>query len=344
MSRLSPMHTTPHTPTRTPRPAPSPAREPSDAMVEQFRSDVLRGLLATEKELPSKYFYDDAGSRLFEQICTVPEYYPTRTELGILHQYAHEMAASLGPRCLLIEYGSGSSCKTRLLIDHLIDPAGYVPVDIARRQLTESSQSLEQDYPWLTIRPLCADFTRALNVPANPADRRVVYFPGSTIGNLAPADVTALLRQTARLCGGTGGLLLGVDLKKEPRLVTEAYNDRDGVTAAFNINLLLRMNRELGADFHVDRFWHHAFYNPAQSRMEMHLVSRQDQQVALNGHRVGFAEGESIRTEYSYKYSDRDLQSLATASGFQVEQVWTDERRFFTVQFWSARPRVGNAD
>ena len=330
MSRLSTVNTHRHSA------APSSERELAESTVEQFRSDVIRGLSASEKELPCKYLYDDAGSRLFEDICNVPEYYPTRTELGILHQYAQEMASALGPRCLLIEYGSGSSCKTRLLIDHLIDPAGYVPVDIAGRQLEESSQALGRDYPWLTIRPLCADFTRALNVPAEPARRRVVYFPGSTIGNLAPAEATALLRRTARLCGEGGGLLLGVDLKKAPRLITEAYNDSQGVTAAFNTNLLLRMNRELGTDFHADRFWHHAFYNPAESRMEMHLVSQQDQQVALDGHCFFFAQGESIRTEYSYKYSDHNLQVLAAASGFDVQEAWTDEHSFFTVQLWSA--------
>ena len=311
------------------------------AAMRLFRDDILRGLSAEERMLPSKYFYDEEGSRLFESICKLPEYYPTRTELSILDNDAPEMAEMLGPECLLIEYGSGSTCKTRLLLNELPDLAGYVPVDIAREQLEESSSALEREYPQLRISPLCSDFTGDLKVPGDAAGkRRVVYFPGSTIGNLTPGEAVGLLRRTARLCGAQGGLLLGVDQKKEPAVLTQAYNDAAGVTAAFNANMLRRINRELGADFRVDQFWHHAFYNPNESRIEMHLVSRQDQWAAVAGHSFFFAEGETLRTEYSYKYSQRGLQGLALAAGFAVERIWTDPRNYFCVEYWT----VGTGD
>ena len=306
----------------------------------EFRSDTLRGLSAEDRTLPSKYLYDEQGSQLFEEICRLPEYYPTRTELGILQDDAPEMADMLGRHCLLIEFGSGSTCKTRLLLDQLADPAGYVPVDIAREQLQESSLALGREYPTLRISPLCADFTTDINLPADAVGkRRVVYFPGSTIGNLTPGEAVALLRRTARLCGPQGGLLLGVDQKKQPSILTQAYNDDAGVTAAFNVNILRRINRELGADFQIDQFWHHAFYNPKESRIEMHLVSRQDQWAAVAGHSFFFAEGETVRTEYSYKYNQRGLQGLALAAGFSVERVWTDPQNYFCVEYW----KVGTA-
>lgn len=306
-----------------------------------FRDDVLCGLSAEVRMLPSKYLYDEEGSRLFERICKLPEYYPTRTELGILRNDAAEMAEMLGSECLLIEYGSGSTCKTRLLLDQLPDLAGYVPVDIAREQLEESSAALEREYPQLRISPLCSDFTGDLQVPRDAVGkRRVVYFPGSTIGNLTPGEAVGLLRRTSRLCGPHGGLLLGVDQKKEPAVLTQAYNDDAGVTAAFNANILRRINRELNADFRVDQFWHHAFYNPNESRIEMHLVSRQDQWAAVAGHSFFFAEGETLRTEYSYKYSERGLQGLAMAAGFNVERIWTDPRNYFCVEYWT----VGTSD
>lgn len=303
----------------------------------RLRLDVLSGLSAGEKELPCKYFYDEAGSELFERICQLPEYYPTRTEIGILAESAGEMAELLGRDCLLIEYGSGSSCKTRLLLDRLSQPAGYIPIDIARTQLQASAQALRERYSDLEVRPLCADFTRPLGVPAvqRPVRRRVVYFPGSTVGNLRPGEAVELLRRTAQLCGRGGGLLIGVDLKKEPRIITEAYNDSLGVTAAFNLNVLQRIQRELGADFEIEQFWHHAFYNPRESRIEMHLISRRDQRVRIAEREFCIMEGESIRTEYSYKYARRDLRNLAEASGFSVESEWTDKRDFFAVQYWA---------
>lgn len=304
---------------------------------DEFREDVLRGLAASQKQLPCKYFYDQLGSQLFDQICELPEYYPTRTELDILRQHAPAMAKLLDCGCLIIEYGSGSGTKTRLLLDNLDSPAAYVPIDIAREQLLSSTAALSREYPAIEIHALHGDFTRDIELPSidGPIRRRVVYFPGSTIGNLRPHEAVDLLRRTARLCGARGGLLLGADLKKEPRMLTAAYNDSAGVTAAFNINLLTRINRELGGDLRVDRFWHHAFYNPAESRIEMHLVSGRDQGARVAGQPVFIAEGESIRTEYSYKYSLRDLHHMAAASGFRVERSWCDERRNFAVQYWS---------
>jgi dimethylhistidine N-methyltransferase len=307
----------------------------SPPSVAEFRADVLRGLGAPAKELPCKYFYDEAGSALFERITGLEEYYPTRTELAIMRRHVAEMAGLLGPRCLLVEYGSGSSTKTRLLLDRLLDPAGYLPIDVSGEYLLRSARSIADAYPGLEVLPLCADFTRPVVLPEprlRPA-RRVVYFPGSTIGNFTPEESVALFRQTAALCGRGGGLLLGADLRKDRRVLEDAYNDRLGVTAAFNLNLLARINRELGADFAPDQFRHHALYNAAEGRIEMHLVSRRAQRVRVAGAEFTFAAGESVRTEYSYKYRLRDLHDLAAASGFEVERFWTDEREYFSVHY-----------
>jgi dimethylhistidine N-methyltransferase len=313
------------------------------ADARQFRADVLRGLHAPEKELPCKYFYDEIGSALFEQITELEEYYPTRTELGIMERHAAEMAGLLGPRCLLIEYGSGSSVKTRRLLDQLRDPTGYVPIDVSGEHLHRSACALGEEYPRIEVLPLCADFTRPLDLPAcrKAAARRVVYFPGSTLGNFALEAALALLRQTAGLCGRGGGLLLGVDLRKDPRVVEAAYNDQRGVTAAFNRNILVRINRELGGDFDIEQFAHRAFYNVARGRIEMHLVSRRAQVVRVGGVPFFFAAGESIHTENSYKYSLPALTDLAEAGGFTVERVWTDERQYFSVAYLTPR-HLGN--
>ncbi len=309
------------------------------AAASQFRADVLRGLKAPKKELPCKYFYDEIGSALFEQITELEEYYPTRTELGIMEQHASEMAGLLGPRCLLIEYGSGSSLKTRRILDRLRDPAGYVPIDVSGEHLRRSARALEEEYPDIEMLPLCGDFTRPLSLPAcrKPAARRVVYFPGSTLGNFTPAEAVDLLRQTAVLCGRNGGLLLGVDLRKDPRVMEAAYNDRRGVTAAFNLNILVRINRELGADFELDQFAHRAWYDAANGRIEMHLISRRDQVVRVGDVSFFFSVGESIHTENSHKYSLSVLTDLAGAGGFTVERVWTDERQYFSVAYLARR-------
>lgn len=304
----------------------------------QLKTDVLAGLRSDPKMLPSKYFYDEAGSQLFEQITTLDEYYPTRTELAVMQRHDLEMADLIGPRCLLIEYGSGSSTKTRLLLDQLREPAGYVPIDISEAFLRDSARALREQYPQLTVLPICADFTEphTLSLPAIRAARRVVYFPGSTIGNLTPEQAVHLLRRTGDLVGLRGGLLLGVDLKKETRVLEEAYNDRRGVTAAFNRNMLVRINRELGADFAVDRFAHRAFYNAAEGRIEMHLVSDRRQRVRLGNSTIRIAAGESICTEYSYKYELEQLRVLSAAAGFRVDRVWTDERKYFCVAYLTA--------
>lgn len=300
-----------------------------------FRADVLHGLSAAAKAIPSKYFYDEAGSQLFDKVCELDEYYLTRTELAIMERHADEMAELAGPACLLVEYGSGSSVKSRLLLDRLASPAAYVPVDISREHLRASAGALARAYPRLEVLPVCADFTRPFDLPApgRRALRRVVYFPGSTVGNFTPEEAAGLLRRTARLGGPGSGMLLGVDLKKDPAVLHAAYNDWQGVTAAFNLNLLTRINRELGADFQTDQFWHYAGYNAPEGRVEMHLISRGAQFVRIGQRVFSLAEGEPIRTEYSYKYSEEDVRRLAAAGGYEVRRLWTDERRYFSVAY-----------
>lgn len=305
---------------------------------QQFRADVLRGLQAERKELPSKYFYDSPGSQLFEQICVQDEYYPTRTELSIMHKNAREMAELLGPRCLLIEYGSGSSTKTRLLLDALQDPTGYVPIDISKGQLLASVASLSAAYPGLEVLPVCADYTSVfqLPIPKKPFERKIAYFPGSTIGNFERIAARRFLRQVARLCQG-GGLLIGVDLQKDFNILHRAYNDAQGITAQFNKHLLERINQELGADFQLQQFAHYAFYNPAQERVEMHLVSLQEQTAHIGNVAIFFKRGESIWTESSYKYTLDAFATLASSAGLTVERVWTDARTLFSVQYLTVR-------
>jgi dimethylhistidine N-methyltransferase len=298
-----------------------------------FLADVLAGLLGPRKTLPCKYFYDEEGSALFERICELDEYYPTRTELGILRRHGGEMAAALGPRCLLVEYGSGSSTKTRLLLERLDDPAAYVPVDISREHLLRSAEALCARHPHLPVIPVCADFTQPFELPPVPrAARRAAFFPGSTIGNFGPAEARKFLAQIAEQCGRGGVLLIGVDLRKSPAILEPAYDDALGVTAEFNRNLLRRINRELGADFDLAGFDHRALWNAVDGRVEMHLVSRREQAVQLGGCRIRFARGESIHTESSHKYELAGFAALARSAGFEVERVWTDPARLFSVQ------------
>jgi dimethylhistidine N-methyltransferase len=307
---------------------------------DRFLAEALAGLRRRRKRLPCKYFYDVAGSRLFDEICTLDEYYLTRSELAIMHRHAGEMAQAIGPNAALVEYGSGSSTKTRVLLDHLESPAAYVPIDISGEHLSDSAHALSLAYPALDVLPVCADYTTRFHLPepARPAERRVVYFPGSTIGNFEPRDALTFLRRVARVCGPGGGLLIGVDLKKDPALLHAAYNDGRGVTAAFNLNLLARMNRELGADFDVPGGFHHyAFYNPRRGRIEMHLVSRRVQRVHVGEEAVEFEEGESIFTESSYKYAISDFARVADAAGFTTGRVWTDADRRFSVHYMTAQ-------
>lgn len=305
---------------------------------QQFLDDVLEGLQRRRKEIPSKYFYDARGSRLFEEICELEEYYPTRTEIAIMKRRAAEMADVLGPRCLLIEYGCGSGRKTKLLLDRLHEPAAYVPVDISRDALARFSAELEVEYPHLEVLPVVADYTAPVAIPvsARPPARRAVYYPGSTVGNFKKPAARRFLRRVARLVGAGGALLIGVDLKKERGVLETAYNDAAGVTAAFNLNLLHRANRELGADFRPERFRHTAIYNERQGRIEMHLISEAEQVVRVGGRKIPFRKGETIFTECSYKYSLEEFGALGRSAGLRVEKVWTDARRMFSVQYLTA--------
>jgi L-histidine Nalpha-methyltransferase len=313
------------------RPVPLARRSP----LAQFREDVLSGLAGPEKTLPCKYLYDERGSRLFDRISEIPEYYPTRTEVSILRRYAGEMATELGPECLVIEYGSGSATKTPLLLEQLKRPAGYVPVDISREHLLASAAVIARRFPTIEVLPVWADFTADfdLPVPRRMPRRRAVFFPGSTIGNFGPDEAVRLMRGVARLCGPRGGFLVGVDLRKPRKVLEPAYDDAAGVTAAFNKNLLVRINRELGASFDLDQFDHRAVFDDRHSRIEMHLVSRKRQVVKIGGVSVWFAAGESICTEHSYKYTRETFRELAMTAGLALGEIWTDDERLFSVQY-----------
>lgn len=305
--------------------------------LREFRRDVLLGLRRRPRSLPCKHFYDQRGSQLFDQICALDEYYPTRTELAIMRTHAREMAARVGRECILVEYGSGSSLKTRVLLEQLVKPAAYVPVDISLQHLQNSAARLAEHFPDVPVYPVCADFTRPFRLPKieEPFNRIVVYFPGSTIGNFAPVDAVELLKGMARLTGQGGGLLIGVDLKKDRAVLERAYNDGRGITAAFNRNLLVRINRELEGDFRLDRFEHRAFYNQELGRIEMHLVSLADQTVRVGSTALRFRRGETIHTENSYKHSLSGFRALAAEAGISIEQVWTDADQLFSVQLLS---------
>ncbi|HSO06236.1 MAG TPA: L-histidine N(alpha)-methyltransferase [Pelomicrobium sp.] len=307
-------------------------------IVDRFLEDAVNGLGATPKSLPPKYFYDAEGSRLFDLICELPEYAVTRTETAMMRGHAPEMAACLGRRCVLIEFGSGSSQKSRLLIEAL-RPAVYAPIEISRSALEASVRQLAQDYPWLSIEAMWGDYSRPLVLPLSAdarALRRVAYFPGSSISNFAPADATAFLARVAALTGSGGGLLIGIDLKKPVDRMTRAYDDSRGVTAAFNRNLLERMNRELGADFDPTGFRHVALYNPADSRIEMHLASIGHQQVRLAGRTISFFPGETLHTENSYKYDLAEFSELARRGGWVMRRQWLADDEGFAVSYLEA--------
>lgn len=305
-----------------------------------FLEDVITGLSRPQKELSPKYFYDERGCELFEAICELPEYYPTRTEIAMMRDRVGEMARHLGPGCLLIEYGSGSGRKTRILIDAL-QPLAYVPIDIAARQLAASCAELARTFPRLAIIAVCADYSRPFalaELDGLAARRRIIYFPGSTIGNFTVPEAGAFLANARAIVGAGGGLLIGVDLKKDPARLHAAYNDAQGVTAEFNLNLLARINRELGADFDLAAFRHRAFYHAAMGRIEMHLESLKDQQVTVAGRSFRFRRGETIHTENSYKYSVAEFQALARGAGFEPVECWTDPERLFAVHYLTVPP------
>jgi dimethylhistidine N-methyltransferase len=298
--------------------------------------DVIRGLSGTERRLPPKYLYDAEGAKLFDAICELDAYYPTRTEIGIFERYAAEMADGLGPLCRVVEFGSGSGIKTRILLEHLRDPVAYVPVDISRAQLVEFALSVAEEFPTLEVLPVCADYTAELTLPTTtrPPRRTAAFFPGSTIGNFEPREAETFLRHVAALCGRGGVCLVGVDLEKEASILEAAYNDEEGVTAAFNLNLLRRINRECGADFDLAGWRHFAPYDAEHGRIEMRLVSTRAQTVTIprdspDPLRVHFEEGSHITTEYSHKYRPLEFRALAARAGWEVEKVWTDARRWF---------------
>ena len=304
----------------------------------RFLHDVIDGLTTQPKALPCKYLYDKRGSELFDRICELKEYYLTRTELAIMRRHAPEMARAIGPGALLIELGSGSSLKTRVVLEHLPRVAAYVPVDICAEHMTRWAGALAADFPGLAVRPVHADFSADFVVPTvGSARRRVVYFPGSTIGNFEPQEATQLLGRMARLVGEDGALLIGIDRKKDVAVLEAAYNDREGVTSDFNLNLLRRIKRELGADLEVDQFEHDAFYNPAEGRIEMHLVSTVPQTVRLDGVAIELEPGETIHTENSYKYDLAEFEDLAARGGFEPNWVWSDDRQMFSVLYMTRR-------
>ncbi|MGH8182116.1 MAG: L-histidine N(alpha)-methyltransferase [Rhodanobacteraceae bacterium] len=307
---------------------------------DDILADALRGLASRPKCLPSKYFYDARGSNLFERICEQPEYYPTRVELAIMHDSVRTIAAALGPDVRVVEYGSGSGLKTRLLLQHLESPVAYVPVEISRSALAESVGGLGREFPHIEMLPVCADFTQPIKLPraARAPRQTAVYFPGSTLGNFAPEDALRLLcqmRVEAGQGGGTlnGGVLIGIDLVKDRAALEAAYNDAAGVTAEFTLNLLVRLNRELGADFDLAGFRHRARYSPLAGRIETHIVSKRAQQVHIDGHTFGFAAGEAMLVEYSCKYTLDGFARLAARAGLRVAEVWTDPARQFSVQW-----------
>ncbi len=299
--------------------------------VADLRAEVLAGLGSDPKRLTPKLFYDARGSHLFDAITALPEYYPTRTEVGILRACRSELAELLGPAAVLVEPGGGNGLKARLLLD-VLDALAYVPIDIARQHLFNAAAGLAADYPAIEVHAVCADFSRPLELPALPeGGRRVAFFPGSSIGNFEPAAAVELLARLAELVGPGGALLIGADLVKEAVRLEAAYDDVQGVTAAFNLNVLARLNRELDADFDLARFSHHARYDHAAQRVEMHLVSRVAQRVALHGRAIHFDAGESIHTESAYKYTPEGFHDLAARAGFRPWREWLDPEGLFAV-------------
>lgn len=303
-----------------------------------FLEDVIAGLSATPKTLPYKYFYDEAGSQLFDQICELDEYYLTRTESAILSQYAEEMCELLGPDVVLVEPGAGSSVKVRLLLPHLKEPLAYVPLDISREHLLASCEQLQQEFPQVLITPVVADYSAPLALPPVPHEpkKKVVFYPGSTIGNFEPQAAVAFLARFARFCGEGGALLIGFDRRKDTPTLEAAYNDSKGITAAFHLNLLHRIKNELDSDIDPSTFRHHAPFNEDESRIEMRLISRTTQEVRVGRERFSFVEGEAITTEYSYKHTPERFTELAAAAGFAPLKLWTDEEEKFAVMLFEA--------
>lgn len=307
---------------------------------ETFLADVLAGLSRSPRSLPCKYLYDKRGSLLFDAITRLEEYYPTRAETELLHAHSGAIAERLGPRIDLVELGSGSSIKTRILLDALREPARYVPVDISAEHLRDTAASLMEAYPHLVIEPLVADYARPLPALALPpgASRRVVFFPGSSIGNFEPLEAVAFLSRARALAGRGGIVLLGVDIPKDASIIEPAYDDREGVTASFNLNLLVRINAELGADFDVAAFTHRAPWDAARRRVEMRLVSTRDQAVSVGGRCFSFAAGEHIVTEHCYKHGVEDVRALARDARLAPGPVWLDPGERMSMHWLDVAP------
>jgi dimethylhistidine N-methyltransferase len=305
-------------------------------MLSDFGRDLLAALATTPHAISPKYFYDAEGSRLFDRICELPEYYPTRTEIGILERSVGQMAALAGPRAEIVEFGAGSLRKVRLLLQAFDAPARYLPIDISGDHLRDSAAMLRSEFAGLDVQPVIADYSRDVRLPASlGTGRRIGFFPGSTLGNFTPDEAVDFLQRAAALLPG-GALLVGADLVKDPHVLHAAYNDAQGITAAFNLNLLVRANRELGANFVQAQFAHYAFYNAPLQRIEMHLLSRTRQTVTVCGERFTLQEGESIHTENSYKFTVDGLRALAQRAGFRPGPVWTDAERLFSVHWLHA--------
>lgn len=317
--------------------SPTPGLEWGDDAKAAFARDLLAALSVQPRSISPKYFYDSRGSALFDEICALPEYYPTRTELHILKAQAPEIATQMGTHAEIVEFGAGSCAKIRLLLEAMDRPARYLPIDISAEHLKVSVAALARDYPALDVCAVAADYTQRMVLPAPAAGsgQRVGFFPGSTIGNFTPEEALRFLRMAAQVLRG-GALLLGADLVKDPAQLHAAYNDAQGVTAAFNLNLLARANCELGADFDLAQFAHSAFYNAPLQRIEMHLVSRRAQTVTLCGQRFEFAEGQTLHTENSYKFTTASLRALAVQAGFKPGPVWTDPQRLFSLHWLRA--------
>ncbi len=297
--------------------------------------EILQGLTAPQKRISPKYFYDERGSELFDRICELPEYYPTRTELAMMREHMAEVADLVGPRAAVIELGAGSTIKVRVLLDHLVDPVAYVPVDISAESLVRHAEKLAGDYPELDVQPVVADFTRPFTLPGHEkmSERNLVFFPGSTIGNFSRRQAVDLLEVMAFEAKRDGALLIGVDLRKDPARLRAAYNDAAGVTAKFNLNVLARLNRELGADFRLDHFRHSAVYDEEKGRIEMRLVSTRPQRAHVAGTELSFSNGEYIVTEHSHKYSIDEFHALARRAGFEPIKTWVDDERLFSVHY-----------
>jgi dimethylhistidine N-methyltransferase len=315
------------------------AIEPSSAVppaASDLLADIIAGLSSDPRALPCKYFYDERGAALFQKICELPEYYITRTEIDILDRYRAEIASQLGPNIELIGLGTGAGTKTRILVEALLTPAAYIPVDISEKQLRKSSALFRKIFPNLEILPVCADYLQAVTLPSprHKAARNVVYFPGSTIGNFEPKEALEFLCRIANVSGRGGGLLIGVDLQKDQNVIEAAYNDKAGVTAEFNLNLLAHINRETGANFDLSRWQHRAIYNAEAGRIEMYLISATDQTVRIQDREFRFRAGEKIQTEHSYKHAPEGFIALARQAGFDFVKLWTDDARLFGVFYF----------